>query len=73
MSNQRKPDNAVPLRPYTLKELASLYSVSRLTFKRWLKPFEKDIGERNGYFFSIKQIKIILSKLGTPDGVEDCD
>jgi hypothetical protein len=71
MSNQKKTDNAMPLRPYTLKELANLYSVSRLTFKRWLKPFEKEIGERNGYFFSVKQIEIILDKLGKPDGLDD--
>lgn len=73
MSNQRKTGNAVPIRPYTLKELAELYCVSKLTFKRWLKPFEKDIGERNGYFYSIKQIKTILSKLGAPDGIDDCE
>jgi hypothetical protein len=73
MSNRKKNDNAMPLRAYNLKELASLYSVSRLTFKRWLKPFEKDIGKRNGYYYSVKQIEIILDKLGTPDGIDDCE
>jgi len=71
MSSQRKGENALPIRAYTLKEIASLYCVNKLTFKKWLKPFEKDIGERIGHFYSVKQVKIILDKLGTPDGIED--
>jgi hypothetical protein len=71
MSSQRKTVNAMPIRAYTLKEIASLYCVSKLTFKKWLKPFEKDIGDRIGHFYSVKQIKIILDKLGTPDGIDD--
>ena len=71
MSSQRKTENGPPIRAYTLKEIASLYCVSKITFKKWLKPFEKDIGARIGHFYSVKQIKIILEKLGTPDGMED--
>lgn len=71
MSSQRKTGNAMPIRAYTLKEIASLYCVSKLTFKKWLKPFEKEIGERIGHFYSVKQVKIILDKLGTPDGIND--
>ncbi len=71
MKSQRKTVNTMQIRAYTLKEIASLYCVSKLTFKKWLKPFEKDIGIRIGHFYSVKQIKIILDKLGTPDGMED--
>jgi hypothetical protein len=71
MSSQRKDENGMPIRAYTLKEIASLYCVSKITFKKWLKPFEKDIGKRIGHFYSVKQIKIILEKLGTPDGFKD--
>jgi hypothetical protein len=71
MSNQRKRINEMPIRAYSLKQIASLYCVSKQTFKIWLKPFEKEIGKRIGHFYSVKQIKIILEKLGTPDGVDD--
>lgn len=71
MSSQQKKENAIPIRAYTLKQIASLYCVSNQTFKIWLKPFEKEIGKRIGHFYSVKQIKIILEKLGTPDGIED--
>jgi transposase len=71
MSSQRKKINTMPIRAYSLKQIASLYCVSKQTFKIWLKPFEKEIGKRIGHFYSVKQIKIILDKLGTPDGIED--
>ena len=63
----------MPVRAYTLKQIASLYGVSNQTFKLWLKPFEKDIGKRIGHFYSVKQIEIIIDKLGTPDGIDDSE
>lgn len=47
----------------TLKELADRWGVSVTTVKKWLKPFEKDIGPRVGNIYSPHQVKIILSKL----------
>ena len=73
MSSQRKTKYSMPIRAYTLKQIASLYCVSKQTFKLWLKPFEKEIGKRIGHFYSVKQIKIILEKLGTPDGIDDSE
>ena len=54
------------LRPYTHKELAAFYGVSRKTFLKWLKPFQKSIGQRNGHFYSTLQVEIIFRKLGRP-------
>lgn len=47
----------------TLKELASRWDVSVRTVRKWLKPFEKDIGPRVGQMYSPHQVKIILEKL----------
>ncbi|HEY6914610.1 MAG TPA: hypothetical protein VI413_08040 [Paludibacter sp.] len=58
--------NNIQLKPYTVLELARLYSVSDRTMKKWIKPFEKEIGEKIGYFYTIAQVKIIFEKLGTP-------
>lgn len=57
---------SILLRPYNLKELAALYGVSSRTFAKWLLPFEKQVGNRVGYFFSIPQVKTIFSNLGFP-------
>lgn len=54
------------LRPYTIAELADMYGVSKKTFRKWLEPFQELIGERNGFFYSIIQVKIIFDKLGMP-------
>ena len=50
-------------RPMTLKELADRWKVSVHTVRKWLKPFERDIGPRIGNVYTPHQVKIILSKL----------
>ena len=47
----------------SLKDLAVRWNVSCKTVKKWLKPFEKEIGKRIGNIYSPHQVKIILSKL----------
>ena len=56
-----------PVKTYSVKELAGLYNISSKTLKNWLTPFEKEIGERRGYFYYPKQVKIIFEKLGLPE------
>jgi len=54
------------IKPYTSKQLADQYGVCVKTFAKWIKPFVKDIGVRNGQIYSIKQVIIIYDKLGEP-------
>ena len=56
----------ITLKPYTVLELARMYEVSDRTLKKWLKPFEEEVGKKNGYFYTIAQVKIIFEKLGMP-------
>jgi len=58
--------NKCALRPYTTKELYLLYGVSDKTFRKWLAPFQKKIGQKRGAYFTINQVKIIFRRLGTP-------
>ncbi|HQD11052.1 MAG TPA: hypothetical protein PLQ65_15380 [Flavihumibacter sp.] len=58
--------NPVELRPYTIAELADMYGVSKKTLRKWMEPFQEQIGERIGFFYSIVQVKIIFEKLGMP-------
>lgn len=60
---------AFPLKAYTVKSLAEVYGVSAKTFRRWLAPFHKKIGEKQGYFYSISQVKSIVEHLGIPGNV----
>ena len=47
----------------SLKELSVRWKVSVKTVKKWLEPFEDEIGPRIGVFYTPHQVKIILSKL----------
>lgn len=58
--------NTIRLKPYTVLELAKLYSVSDRTMKKWIKPFEEEVEKKIGYFYTIAQVKIIFEKLGMP-------
>jgi len=60
-----------PMRAYSALELSRFYNVCKKTFMRWLKPFEPVIGERQGRYYNINQVKTIFEKLGTPGGYED--
>lgn len=55
-----------PLKPYTAAELCDLYNISKKTFLKWIKPFLKVIGERQGYFYTVAQVETIFKKLGPP-------
>jgi hypothetical protein len=54
------------LRPYTHKELAQLYNVSWLTFQRWIKKDEEQIGKKCGHFYHIHQVMTIFKMFGIP-------
>ena len=71
MRNQ--PSNSEPsrgirveIRPYKFKELAALYKTSPNTFRRWLNRFKDKLGELDGHYYSIKQVKIIFNELNHP-------
>jgi len=60
-----------PIRVYTALELSEKYNVCKKTFIRWIKPFEEIIGERQGRYYNINQVRVIIEKLGTPEGFAD--
>jgi hypothetical protein len=58
-----------PLCPLSVKQLSDMYGIGIKTFRKWLKPFEIEIGEKNGHYFTINQVRIIIQKLGIPGSV----
>jgi len=62
---------SVPLRPYSLTELSNLYSVCIKTMKKWMKPFIEEIGEKNGRFYTINQVKTIFLRIGVPGQISN--
>ena len=63
-------ERIIEIRTYTMKELAALYGVHRATFRKWLEPFQETLGKRNGYYFSISQVKLIFKKIQLPSSIK---
>jgi hypothetical protein len=66
MNNEDDGKEVFVLRPYTHKELALLYNVSWLTFQRWVKKKEQEIGKKEGHFYHIHQVLKIFKIFGIP-------
>lgn len=56
----------IKVRRYKLIELAAIYEVDRRTFRGWLDKFKDELGERDGHYYSIPQVKLIFSRLELP-------
>jgi hypothetical protein len=54
------------LKPYNHKQLAGFYEVCWLTFQRWVKKHEAEIGKKHGHFYSIPQVLVIFKIFGMP-------
>jgi transposase-like protein len=63
-------DGKVKLLPYSVVELCTIYNVCDRTFKKWVKPFEQEIGIKQGRYYNISQVRIIMEKLGLPAEIE---
>ena len=66
-----KPAKGVEVRAYSIGELAGLYEISVRTMNRWLKPHLIIIGERQGRFYTVKQVEIIFEQLGLPKDYDE--
>ena len=54
------------IRPSSIKDLAGVYGCCDKTMKKWITPFNLEVGEKNGRYYSVAQVKIIFEKLGLP-------
>ena len=64
-----KDKKEIEIRCYTIKELAGIYGVHRQTMAKWLERIAKEIGEKGGYYYSIRQVRVIFQKLSLPSTV----
>ena len=69
MKHDKSTTPKIQIKTYSTKEVAGLYGISGKTLKKWLMPFEGEIGKRIGYYYNPKQIGIIFEKLGSPEQI----
>ena len=56
----------ITVKAYTSKELAAMYGISTKTFRTWLQPHTKSIGEKQGRYFTALQVRLIFERMGIP-------
>lgn len=68
MTTPKSSDSEIILKikPYKLAELASIYEVSRPVLRAMIQPYSRKIGLRKGHYYTIRQVRYIISKLGMP-------
>jgi hypothetical protein len=55
------------LKPYNIKELIDMYKISYKTWRTWIAPHVATIGEKRGRYYTVNQVKTIVTILGYPD------
>ncbi len=59
-------NETIKIKPYSVKELAAIYTVAPRTIRIWLEKHQEAIGEKIGRFYTALQVKLIFKKLGLP-------
>ena len=65
-ASQSNGELAFIIKAYSTKELLVMYDVTYKTFKKWLKPFQKEIGKKQSNYYTVLQVEIIIKKIGAP-------
>ena len=63
---KNEPPKDFVVKPCTHTRLATAYGVSRKVLYSWLRPFQDELGPRQGYKYSISQLLVIFNKIGWP-------
>jgi len=58
--------NTWHIKPSTIKDLSGLYGLTYHIFKKHIRPIERLIGKRIGYYYTIPQILLIFEFMGPP-------
>lgn len=66
LSNKDSVKTVAEIRPYMLKELCTLYRLSYKAMYSNLKPLQHLLGQKQGYYYSARQVEIIFEHLGIP-------
>lgn len=61
--------NATEVKAYSFKELSIMYGVNGKILRQWLLPLLEEIGKRNGWYYTPKQVRMIFERLGVPKSI----
>jgi hypothetical protein len=58
------------IRPYMLKDLAIHYNVCTRTLRRWINTLAPEVGNKKKKFFTVEQVRIIVTAIGVPQKID---
>lgn len=59
-------NSKLEIKPYTKKELAAIYGIGARSFSTWLNKLEGIVGRKEGKYYNVKQVRLIIDQLGLP-------
>jgi uncharacterized protein YjcR len=62
-------EGSIIVRPYRLKDLATIYDVSTRTMRRWIDAKLGDTGKKTTKYFMVEQVKSIMDVVGYPQKI----
>jgi len=54
------------IKPYRLKDLAAIFDINSLTLKRWMGKYREELEEKDGKYYSVRQVEFMIEKFGLP-------
>jgi hypothetical protein len=57
------------LKPYRLVDLSQIFDVNVLTLKKWIAQYPQELGEKNGKYYSVNQVRFMAEKFGLPQKI----
>ena len=54
------------IKPYRLKDLAAIFDINAQTLKRWMDKYPDELGEKDGMYYSVKQVEFMIEQFGLP-------
>jgi hypothetical protein len=57
------------IKPYRLIDLAAIFDVNHKTMHRWISKHPQELGRRDGYYFSVQQVRFCIEQFGLPQKI----
>ena len=57
------------IKPYRQKDLAAIFDINAQTLKRWMNKYPKELGHKQGNYYSIGQVRFCIEKFGLPQKI----
>jgi hypothetical protein len=54
------------IKPYRIKDLAAIFDVNQQTLKRWMSKHPRQLGKRDGRYYSVHQVNYMIEVFGLP-------